>query len=314
MTETATREVIFGEKQPKKTASTEFKRSLAIVIGIDCYSNGIPPLTLTTAVNDARELARILETQHGYSVTLLAEDVTKSHLESVFQAQNLSENDRLLVYFAGHGVALEGDNGPAGFLIPQDATLEEETFWPMTELHNALDELPCRHVLVILDCCFAGAFRWSSKRDFQPLPSVMYRERYERFIRSSAWQVVTSVAHNQKALDVLCGNVVGERGHGFAQKESQNHSPFALSLFEALKGAADLQNDGVVTATELYIYLRDQVEVSAEQLASHQQTPGLWPLNKHRHGEFMFEALKGAADLLNDGVVTATELYIYLRD
>ena len=83
MTETATREVIFDKNQPKKTASTEFKRSLAIVIGIDCYSNRIPPLT--TAVNDASRLARILETQHGYSVTLLAEDVTKSRLEAVFK-------------------------------------------------------------------------------------------------------------------------------------------------------------------------------------------------------------------------------------
>uniref|UniRef100_UPI004055BB4A nSTAND1 domain-containing NTPase n=1 Tax=Candidatus Electronema sp. TaxID=2698783 RepID=UPI004055BB4A len=299
MTETATRKVIFGgEKQPKKTSSTEFKRSLAIVIGIDCYSNGIPPLT--TAVNDASRLARILETQHGYSVTLLAEDVTKSRLEAVFKEQknNLSENDRLLFYFAGHGVALDCDKGPEGYLIPQDADQKDEkTFWKMTELHKALEALSCRHLLAILDCCFAGAFRWSSKRDFQPLPSVMHRERYERFLRSSAWQVVTSAAHNQKALDVLCGNVVGERGHGFAQKESQSHSPFALSLFEALKGAADLQNDGVVTATELYIYLRDQVEVNAEQLASHQQTPGLWPLNKHRHGEFIFLVPGGKVDL-----------------
>lgn len=28
--------------------------------------------------------------------------------------------------------------------------------------------------------------------------------------------------------------------------------------------------------------------MSAEQLADHRQTPGLWPLNKHRHGEFIF--------------------------
>jgi uncharacterized caspase-like protein len=29
----------------------------------------------------------------------------------------------LLFYFAGHGVALNGDDGPQGYLIPQDAKL-----------------------------------------------------------------------------------------------------------------------------------------------------------------------------------------------
>ncbi|RWX45286.1 ABC-type nitrate/sulfonate/bicarbonate transport system, ATPase component, partial [Candidatus Electrothrix aarhusensis] len=159
----------------------------------------------------------------------------------------------------------------------------------MTKLHNALEALPCRHMLAILDCCFAGAFRWSSKRDFQPLPQVIYKERYDRFIRDAAWQVLTSASYDQKALDILSGNIRGE--HGVAQQQEQQHSPFALALFEALHGAADTapkDGDGVITATELYLYLRDEVEVPAEKLADHRQTPGLWPLNKHEHGEFIF--------------------------
>ncbi|MBK6433431.1 MAG: caspase, partial [Anaerolineae bacterium] len=68
-----------------------------------------------------------------------------------------------------------------------------------------------------------------------------------------------------------------------------------MALIDALeKGEADLvpkgQGDGVITATELYLYLREQVEVQAEVQASHEQTPGLWPLNKHRKGEFIFLA------------------------
>ncbi len=269
-----------------KSKSPKFRRSLAVVIGIDRYSNGIPPLS--TAVNDARRLAEILEEEHGYEVTLLTDEgTTLSRLEKVFTEdlpKKLGKNDRLLVYFAGHGVATDGDDGPEGFLIPQDATLEEKTFWPMTDLHEALEKLKCRHMLAILDCCFAGTFRWSSKRDFQPLPSVIHKERYERFIRSRAWQAITSAAYNQKALDVLSGKVLSEHGG----RQQQPHSPFALSLFEALHGAADLQKDGVVTATELYLYLRKQVEVSAEQKADHRQTPGLWPLNRHEYGEFVF--------------------------
>jgi hypothetical protein len=128
------------------------------------------------------------------------------------------------------------------------------------------------------------------------LPDVIHQERYDRYLRSPAWQVLTSAAYDQKALDVLGGNVLGRR------EAEGRHSPFAQALIDALeRAAADLvpqgQGDGVITATELYLYLREQVEVQAEAQVGHQQTPGLWPLNKHRKGEFIFLAPGHALNL-----------------
>ena len=276
------------------TPSGQFEHSLAVLIGIDAYGGGIPPLT--TAVNDATRLAELLQAEHGYETILLTEPatgrpVTQERLRTLFTQElpaRLGEDDRLLVYFAGHGVALDGDDGPAGYLVPQDAVPSDSaSMLPMTDLHAWLTALPCRHMLAILDCCFAGAFRWASTRDIGALPEVLHKERYDRYLLSPAWQVLTSAAYDQKALDVLGGNVLGRR-------ETQgSHSPFAQALIDALeKGDADLipkgQGDGVITATELYLYLREQVEVQAEAQAGHEQTPGLWPLNKHRKGEFIF--------------------------
>ena len=268
--------------------TSEFTASHAVVIGINDYTNGIP--RLSTATNDARRLAEILHNDHAYAVELLVEGVTRARLVDLFTQtlpQQVSKDDRLLVYFAGHGIALDGEDGPAGYLIPQDAKREESsTFLAMTELHGWLSALPCRHLLAIMDCCFAGAFRWASTRDVQPLPTTIYRERYERFIRDPAWQVITSAAYDQKALDFLKGDSLGARGAQGA------HSPFAAALFQALAGAGDLVpkdgGDGVITAAELYLYLRDEVEVSAQATANHRQTPGLWPLKKHDKGEFIF--------------------------
>lgn len=77
---------------------------------------------------------------------------------------------------------------------------------------------------------------------------------------------------------------------------AQEHSPFARALFEGLDGAADLElprpdgsrlRDGVITATELYLYLRAVLE--PETIARNvRQTPGLWPLGRHGKGEFLF--------------------------
>ncbi len=255
-----------------KTASPpnlKFERSRAIVIGINNYGDGIPQLK--TAGNDARQLAEILSEDYGYDeVDLLVEDVTLARLQTLLDdlPAKVGVADRLVFYFAGHGIALDGDDGPAGYLIPQDARSDDrETFLPMQFLHEKLTALPCRHCLTILDCCFSGAFRWASTRSLTRMPEVIHRERYERFIRDPAWQVLTSAAHDQEALDILSGNVIGER------ETSGDHSPFAQALFDALRGAGDVIPDGVITAAELYIYLRDHVEVDAEAQAQHQQTP-----------------------------------------
>ncbi|NEQ59330.1 MAG: caspase [Moorea sp. SIO4A1] len=268
-----------------------FSRNLALIIGINNYTNGISPLN--TAVNDAKKLVEILREKHDYEVWECLDEVATLSKFNKFLFHTLpelvTENDRLLFYFAGHGVALNGDDGPAGYLIPQDAKLgDTNSYLPMTKLHDALSQLPCRHFLGILDCCFAGAFRWSNTRDLLTSPEVIHQERYDRFITDPAWQIITSSASDQKALDnFYLDSVRGQVG---------NHSPFAAALLEALEGGADIYppatngkppGDGVITATELYLHLRDRVEIPTEKCRL-RQTPGIWCLNKHDKGEYIF--------------------------
>ncbi len=293
------RALFFGDEDPEEQArALEFTHSLAVVIGINDYRHGIVPLR--TAVRDAEVLAGILHTEYDYAVQTLTQDVTLARLRTLLQDElprQVSADDRVVFYFAGHGIALEGDDGPAGYLVPQDGRPEDRsTFLRMDEFHDALMALDCRHMLIILDCCFAGAMRWASTRAFSALPEVIHKERYERFIRDPAWQVLTSAAYDQKALDVLAGDVLGARGDAAGE-----HSPFARALFAALRGAGDLVpaggGDGIITAAELYLYLRDYVEIQAEAQAGHYQTPGLWPLKKHSKGEYIFQVPGHALNL-----------------
>ena len=286
--ETATkRGVTFGYVNPDNSEDADFACSRALVVGINDYANGIP--NLTTAVNDAKRLAEILTDDHGYEVKLLTDGVTRERLIHLLEQKiRPSADDRVLFYFAGHGIALDGDDGPQGYLVLQDARADDrDSLLPMTALHDTLSGLPCRHLLAILDCCFAGAFRWSgATRDIPRRLGLLHRERYERYVRHHAWQVLTSAAFDQQALDVLSGKVLGQ--HGAAHR---HHSPFAQALFDGLLGAADLvpaRGDGIVTATELYLYLRQRVEESAEDLHHHDQTPGIWPLRRHDKGEYVF--------------------------
>jgi len=259
-----------------------FERSIAIVIGINHYSGGIPELE--NAADDARQLAEILEREHGYEVVLrLDEEGTLKAVTDLLDRYlpvNLGANDRVLFYFAGHGIAIDGDDGPVGYVLPQDAVRDRTTsFLAMQELHSKLLALPCRHLLAILDCCFAGALRWSSVRALTAAPARVYRQRYQRYVDSPAWQVIASTAQDERAFDLL-----GKRGGG------NGHSPFAAALFDGLAGAADLApagGDGLITATELYLYLRDHLETQLP-LYGVRQTPGFWPMRKHGKGEYLF--------------------------
>ncbi|NEU73722.1 caspase family protein [Hassallia byssoidea VB512170] len=268
----------------------EIKRSLAVVIGIDEYSNGIP--ALQTAVNDAKEIAATLKSKYEYQVLLLLDgDANSDKFNSLLTALEqhklflpdgsqieIQETDRLFFYFAGHGIALDTlDNadGPAGFLVPQDAGWNNDGTWlSMTRLHDALQKLPCRHLLIILDCCFAGAFRWAGDRE-AVRQNIHYRERYDRFISSCAQQVITSASDDEKAVDCL---------YPFGQRcEHDGHSPFALVLLKALRGEVDLSQDGLLTATELFVYLQSEFyKINAKQ------TPNLRHLKHHDDGDYIF--------------------------
>lgn len=273
---------------PDAAAPPPFRRSIAVVIGIDQYAHGIP--ALRTAVNDARRLGDVLASQHGYEVTAVLDgEATRARLVSLITHDLpalVGDDDRVLFYFAGHGVAVDGHDGPNGYLLPADANRgDESTYLTMPLVHDALLALPCRHMLVVLDSCFSGAFRWSGTRAGGGPLEVVHRERYERFIGSPAWQVLTSAASDQEALDQLATGTLGRRdGDG-------DHSPFALALFEGLGGLADLMprdgGDALITANELFVYVDDRLQAAAHE-AGRQQKPWLWPLKKHGKGEFVF--------------------------
>src|ERR1043165_3390217 len=103
-----------------------FHRSHALVVGIDTYTNGVPPLQ--TAVHDAEVIAERLVGRHGFELSgpgeasslLCNADATRERLLTIVREEWLrcvGPDDRVLVYFAGHGVSVPSAEGPAGYLL-----------------------------------------------------------------------------------------------------------------------------------------------------------------------------------------------------
>ncbi|MEG4595348.1 caspase family protein [Microcoleus sp. F8_C2] len=281
---------------------TNFDRNLAVVIGIDRYKNDSIH-DLSTPVSDARAFADLLETEYGYNkdkkgdrlldenvVCLFDEAATLTGLQTLLDKTlpnqlKPTKGDRLIFYFAGHGIPRNSQDGPEGYLVPQDADWQKDSsFLAMSEVYKALSKLECHHLLVILDCCFAGTFRWAGRRKMIPILETVRKEHYDRFIRYPAWQVITSAAHDQEALDVA--KLAQDKRGAVADENQELHSPFALALLEGLReNKADVIPDGVITAHELYLYLDQQVS----KLSGDRQKPGIYPMRlEYDRGEFVF--------------------------
>ncbi len=95
-------------------------------------------------------------------LTLTDDKATKAAIERLLGdqlRQQVGANDRLLVFFAGHGKTDQLRSGEEeGYLIPVDGDPNQlfSTAISMTALRQISDRLRAKHILYIVDACYSG--------------------------------------------------------------------------------------------------------------------------------------------------------------
>lgn len=132
-------------------------RRLALVAGTSAYADGAWA-GLPNATPDAERIADLLERRFGFSVTRVLDrdrDTFKRSLAALSEAAD--EDDDLFVFVAGHGYFDPTDK--AGYLVFTDADATcDRGCYPLDHVKRALFGTRARHVLVMLDACYAGTF------------------------------------------------------------------------------------------------------------------------------------------------------------
>jgi uncharacterized caspase-like protein len=182
----------------------------------------------------------------------------------------MKKNDRLFVFFAGHGATRQLSSGrDLGYIIPADSDPNKlaTDAVPMTELQNIAESLTAKHVLFVMDACYSGLglTRGAGSGNF-------LRDNAKRLGR----QMLTAGGADQLVADG------GPNGH----------SVFTWTLLQALGGKADLNGDGLITATELAAYVAPAVASVSRQ------TPAFGSLPGSEGGDFVF-ALPAEAEFLS---------------
>jgi len=136
-----------------------YAQQWAVIIGIDSY----PGAPLQYAVRDARAMEAVL-LRMGFAkeriITLFDREATKKNILDILTKQlstRLKPEDGLVVFFAGHGITSELHGQTVGYWVPIDAdTSRSDSCISMLLLSEAVNQLPCKHVLVLVDCCYSG--------------------------------------------------------------------------------------------------------------------------------------------------------------
>lgn len=138
---------------PVPAAPVETGRTVALLIGNQSYAH-MPPLQ--TARNDVRVLGDLLARRFGFEVETLIDASRADMMHALDRLRaELMDEDRLLVYYAGHG-RKDVATGQ-GYWLPVGAQPDARAEWfSNATLTDALKGLRARHVMVIADSCYAG--------------------------------------------------------------------------------------------------------------------------------------------------------------
>jgi len=149
-----------GQALDTAPSSTTYGRRHALVVGIDAYEDPAYP-DLGYAVADAQAVAKILIEKYGFAPDdvrlILNEDATRDALDEALEEwacdpERVSDEDLLVVFFAGHGVTRElGGRGSRGYLVPVDgradaqATPAWSSLLGMNDLEDVSEAIPAKH-------------------------------------------------------------------------------------------------------------------------------------------------------------------------
>lgn len=241
----------------------------ALLIGVDAYQHGLDPLS--TTVKNVERLAQVLRNSEigGYEVTALPNPTAQKmgiEIEQLFAM--CSKSDLALFFFSGHGIT--NDAGDLFFAtcdtqLNSDGTLKEATAIAASSVRQWITNSRCKHQVVILDCCFSGAF----SLNFRAMNDGKVDIRNQLDAKATVEPTSKSPASAGSAQNSLGleGRAVltssDSTKYSFEQKDS-DLSIYTRYLVAGLEtGLADSDEDGYISAHGLHEYAKKRVQDEA---------------------------------------------------
>lgn len=231
----------------------------ALIIGNDNYKH---IKHLQTAVRDARDVESILKQHYGFKTKLLINATRTEILYAInYYRQVACENDKLLIYYAGHSVF--DKLADKAYWLPVDALPDNDTHWIIIDaITSNIRRFVSKHILIVADSCYSGTF---TRRIAVDMRAGRERNRYLHKMASRTSRTLMASGGNEPVSDL----------------GSEKNSVFAKAF---MTGLQKMERD-LFTAEELFHeYIRSYVAGNSFQTPEYNAIRN----SGHEGGDFLF--------------------------
>jgi chromosome segregation ATPase len=260
----------------RSTEEAMLGRFHALLIANENYRN---MQDLTTPIRDVDDIEKLLTNRYGFSVKILHNATDDQIMRTLHEyANTLTEEDNLLIYYAGRGSTPDGPPDRA-YWLGVDADPELRNTWLLAEhVSDKIKDMQAKRILLVTDSCF-------SRRRVQSATMTVGRgldpEKFKLLTQFQSRYVLTSGANIP---------VYDESG-------DRTHSLFAKLFLEILRQNKNVLS-GEMLSHEMVNRVRERIE-SPERV-----TPSYSFLQDagHTAGDFFFVPMPQPLLVMSDSI------------
>lgn len=206
-----------------------------VAVGIAKYQN-IPSLVLPE--NDAKTIAKLYRTRTKKVITMTGRYATRANIVKAMndQFKRAKEGDMIVFFFSGHGYE--------GGFCPYDMDVKEKNALSYEDVYSAFRQSKATRKVVIADACMSGGLR-KEKQTNHSVPS-------------HPSDVVLFLSSRTKEYSI--------------ESRKMKNGDFTTYLDRGLRGGADTNRDRVITAKEIFTFVRNGVK----GISKDKQHPVMW--------------------------------------
>jgi tetratricopeptide (TPR) repeat protein len=288
-------------------ASKNIPRGYALIIGISKYQRIDPAQNLEFPESDAQSIYRAIISKDVGAFApenvhvLIGPQATKANIHRELEEWLPSvagENNTIFVFFAGHGLSVNG----LGYFAPWDIDPEHipETGYPMSDFGRVLEtKVKATNKVLFVDACRSGKVS-------------------RGLTDSAADSAVVNAQLGKLSNSFLTFVAAREQDKSFEDRNLGNGAGlFSYFVLRALEGDADTNCDGYVTADELIEYVRTSVRQYARNHGESQTPtdygdfePKLVLALSHRCGSSAPTETANIGDLVVEGNMDGIDVYL----
>jgi hypothetical protein len=278
-----------GPRLARQAASGRKITLYTLSVGVSRFSH--PELNLENANSDATSVATLMSGSSppvytdAVAKTLLDEQATSANIIAALTdiAGKAGPDDIVLLFFAGHGVNVDGKY----YFIPTNLGADRPRLFPVPGSMDAataaravnglfrqdavgqdqilalIRKIPASRVALILDTCYSATIATEdavARRDINETVTNALGHAVGRFVLSSAW----TDAYDSAGTTPAPAPGAGQPGPDQSGETVDGHGLFTAYLLEALKGKADYKGDGLITIYGVADFTKTKVLAASE--------------------------------------------------